>query len=202
MNSAVFALYFSFHLDWEKKNRWIESMYTTSPSRRKTKVLLSIGYRKKNHFSLFPIRRLVDYYVDPLWRLIGNLDALRAANTIPEFLHPFEPCTVRYWSKTISPVPFATNLSKNVNNSFKRCSTLPHAWIVTVHFLLNSHLCFHYIRLSSRVLFKTFNTQNFSRTSHVLTFSYAWISNAFCCHDEPCLFDVHYHHDHLPSKNN
>ena len=123
MNSAVFALYFSFHLDWEKKNRWIESMYTTSPSRRKTKVLLSIGYRKKNHFSLFPIRRLVDYYVDPLWRLIGNLDTLRAANTIPEFLHPFEPCTVRYWSKTISPVPFATNMSKNVNNSFKRCST-------------------------------------------------------------------------------
>ena len=117
-------------------------------------------------------------------------------------LHPFEPCTVRYWSKTISPVPFATNLSKNVNNSFKRCSTLPHAWIVTAHFLLNSHLCFHDIRLSSRVLFRTFNTQNFSRTSHVLTFSYAWISNAICCRDEPCLFDVHYHHDHLPSKNN
>ena len=69
-----------------KKNRWIESMYTTSASRRKTKVLKSIRYRKKkNHFSLFPIRRLVDYYVDPLWRLIGNLDALHAANTIPEF---------------------------------------------------------------------------------------------------------------------
>ena len=52
MNSAVFAPYFgSFHWDWEKKN----------------------------HFSLFPITRLVDYYVDQLWRLLGNLDALPAA---------------------------------------------------------------------------------------------------------------------------
>ena len=41
------------------------------------------------------------------------------------------------------------------------------------HFLLNRHLCFHDVRLSLGVLFKTFNTQKVSRTSHVFTFSYA-----------------------------
>ena len=65
---------------------------------------------------------------------------------------------------------------------------------VTVHFLQNSHLRFHDIRLSLRVLFKTFNTQKVSRTSHVLTRFRMQISNAFCCRDEPCLFDIHYHH--------
>ena len=110
-------------------------------------------------------------------------------------LHPFEPCAVRYPSKTISPVSFATNLSKNVNNSFKRCLTLPHklsryifCWIAIFAFMTFPYRYAFYSRLlilkkfPEQVMFWPFRMQ---------------ISNAFCCRDELCLFDVHYHH--LPS---
>ena len=98
---------------------------------------------------------------------------------------------MQYWSKTISHEPFAKNLSKNVYNSFKLCLPLLHelsryifCWIAIFAFMTFAYRYAFYWRL---LIFNKFPEQ-------VMFWPFCMqVSNAFCCLNELCLLDVHYH---------
>ena len=90
-------------------------------------------------------------------------------------------------------------LVKNVNNSFKLCLPLPHelsryifCWIAIFAFMT---LAYRYAFYSRLLIFKKFPEQ-------VMFWPFCMqVSNAFCCLDELCLFDVHYHRLLSPFKS-